>query len=88
MSTAAFEKFAVCGDDADGERYLFAAHCKGAAHSAFQPAAAGHLHARHGDGAYVVGGEYLREFFRVVHGVELGAAHQRDARMKSAWKLP
>ena len=44
----------------------------------FQPAAAGHLHPHDGDALDVVLPDDLRQLFRIVHAVQLGAAHQRD----------
>ena len=46
--------------------------------SMLQSAAAGHLHTHHGHAADVVFPEDLRQFFRVVHAIQLGAAYQRD----------
>ena len=73
------EEPALCGNHGNGERYVFAAHLQRAAHSAFQTAAAGNLHARDAYGADGIGGKDLRKLFRVIDGVEFGAANQRDA---------
>lgn len=42
-------------------------------------AAAGHLHAREGDGLYIVCGEDLAELLGIIDGVELRAADERNA---------
>ncbi len=59
--------------------YLFAGGGDGALKGVLKSAAAGHLHAREGDGLDIVCGKDLAELFCVIDGVELRAADERHA---------
>ena len=58
---------------------LFAGGCDGALKGVLKSAAAGHLHAREGDGLDIVCGKDLAELFGIIDGVELRAADERHA---------
>lgn len=64
------------GDHLPGEE--FAAVPEGGLYRRFQAAAAGDLHADHGDALDLVVLDDLEELFRIVHGIQLGAADQGD----------
>ena len=54
----------------------FAAALEGLLDRQLDPAAAGDLHAHHGDALDVVVGQNFGELFAVIHAVQLGTAHQ------------
>lgn len=69
---------AVGGDGDHIPRDELAAGLQCLFHGIFDTAAAGYLHPHHGDAADMVLFEDLSEFFRIVHRIQLRAAHQRD----------
>ena len=56
----------------------FSAGQKSTLSGAFQPAAAGHLHAGNGQTLNIVGHEDLRELVPVIHIIQLGTSDDRD----------
>ena len=63
----------------NAEGYLFAGGGDSALKGVLKSAAAGHLHAREGDGLDIVCGKDLAELLGVIDGVELRAADERNA---------
>ena len=63
--------------NAEGD--LFAGGGDGALKGVLKSAAAGHLHAREGDGLDIVCGKDLAELLGIIDGVELRAADERNA---------
>src|SRR5699024_7252958 len=48
-------------------------------HCVFDPAAAGNFHACYGDAFNIISCDDLRQFFRIISFVQLGAADERNA---------
>ena len=69
---------AVGGNGNHLQRQRFAAALQRCANRMLQPAAAGHLHPRHGDAPQIILPENCLQLFRIIHRIQLGTSHQQN----------